>query len=419
MGWFRSGRSEEDGWKFDVVGLLTVLGESSIKRHVRTISASSISILPRLLPAPQSILKAERPSRLPSVKDVTVVGVYSGNHLKELNFFADVIHDINSLEPKEFRVYEISYAENDNASKAERGRRRRRAWATWGWLRDKKWLRWFGGNSCEEDDKSIDVPIKPFCWLNFVSLFSMIVTIGLWVGAFVVHDGIAVISIATMSISTSLACIAGSWYPVLEKRPTDAEVPPGDMVIVTRPGAFVVVHCSEEIARELYGGTETCQYMLRDLPHQIVLGGSTMLFMASVLLFSNCSWTMQTALSVAYLVLNILYWAVPLYFRKKDDIWDMSRYHVEYQSIIPKDKDDKKSYTQTLWSAIHTTKETDWVRNGKLAPSGEAWEQWLKEAQDNCANGNWDAVGAKDRLMNPAGARLPASPKSNGRICTV
>lgn len=109
QGWFPSGRNINLGWHFDIVGLLAVIGESSVEDHVQIITASNLSYIPRLIPAPQTFLKTERPKRLPHVPNVKVVGVLSGTTVEELNYFANAIHEVEELEDFEFREYRIDY----------------------------------------------------------------------------------------------------------------------------------------------------------------------------------------------------------------------------------------------------------------------------------------------------------------------
>ena len=392
MGWFPTSRDEDDGWRFDIVSLLAVIGESTIERHVQVITASPFAFFPRLSPAPQTVLKTDRPSRLPSIKDVVIVGVHSGTHLTELNFFADVIHEINQLQPYDFRVFDIKHRHapaavsiaSNNSNDLEKQPNDRADTTT--------------TTAAEPPDEVIHVPLKRACALNLVIIASVIMTAGLFAWAGSIGDGVAMIAIATMSLSTSLACLSSSWKPVLSARPTSAEVPPGDIVISTRNRAMVVVHCTEEITRELYSGTENCRYRLSDRPHRALLGTSTVLLMASVVLFSNCRWTMQTAIGVSYMILNILYWAVPLLMDRRDT-WDMSRYEVKQRGPVFPPSRKKPSLTQTLWYAIQETGRTEWVRTGNLAPTSPWWDRWLEEALKNCEDVAWDPVEAKDRWM--------------------
>lgn len=140
-----------------------------------------------------------------------------------------------------------------------------------------------------------------------------------------------------MSVSTSLACLSTQWHPQLSHRSTNAEVPPGDVVIKTSGAAFVVVHCAEEI---LYGGTETCHYVTY---HKgLVAGTGTILLMISVVLLGNCQWTMQAAIGSAYIILNLLYWGVPLIAPQRTS-WNMRRYKVD------KRKKQEESWQQHIY----------------------------------------------------------------------
>ena len=62
--WFPVGKGGENGWRLDIVSLLAVIGESSMESHSQTLTSSWTCILPRIIPAPQALLKATRPSRL-------------------------------------------------------------------------------------------------------------------------------------------------------------------------------------------------------------------------------------------------------------------------------------------------------------------------------------------------------------------
>ncbi|KAL5357778.1 hypothetical protein BJX96DRAFT_182319 [Aspergillus floccosus] len=355
MAWFPTTlESGEQSWKFDIVSLLAVIGGSTIEKHKQAITASHLGTLPRLLPAPDTLLDTDRPLRLPSVKDVTVVGVYSGTHTTELNFFANVIHDVESLQPFEFRSYRIKYS-NEDVEKTE-----------------------------DAAKKEIHVPVRTMSTLNGVTVLSILMTIGLFIWAGVIHDGVALIGLACMSLSTSAACLSGQWRPKLSKRPPGGEVPPGDM---------------EEITRELYGGMEVCQYVYTGRRHQLLLASSTVLLMASIIFFSNCGRTMQIAVGVAYIILNILYWAMAL-LTPTQHTWDMSRYKVEETTERPEDQ--PTNYTQVLWYAIRETQAIDWVRRGGMAPSTVHWDGWLDEAKAHCQDSSWDSVAAKDRWMSRA-----------------
>ncbi|PLN79665.1 hypothetical protein BDW42DRAFT_186601 [Aspergillus taichungensis] len=396
MSWFPLTRDDDNGWRFDIVSLLAVIGESTIERHVQVITASPFAFFPRLSPAPQTVLKTDRPSRLPSIKDVVIVGVHSGTYLTELNFFADVIHEINQLRPYDFRVFHIKHRHAPAVSIPDRNDLEKQP--------NEHADTTTTTATAEPPDEVIHVPFKRPCAIDFVIIASVIITAGLFVWAGSIGDGVAMIAIATMSLSTSLACLSSSWQPVLSARPTSAEVPNGDIVISTRNRAMVVVHCTEEITRELYCGTEDCRYRLSDRPHRALLGISTVLLMVGVVLFSNCRWMMQTAIGVSYMILNILYWAVPLLMDRRD-VWDMSRYVIEQRGPMFPPSRNKPSLTQTLWYAIQETRRTEWARTSNVAPVSQWWDRWLEEALKNCRDITWDPVEAKDVLMAMAKKR--------------
>jgi hypothetical protein len=72
--WFPVVRNNEAGWRLDIVSLLAVIGESSIESHSQALTSSWTCVLPRIIPAPQVLLKPSRPTRMP-VTNAVVVGV--------------------------------------------------------------------------------------------------------------------------------------------------------------------------------------------------------------------------------------------------------------------------------------------------------------------------------------------------------
>ncbi|KAI9767679.1 MAG: hypothetical protein M1840_005551 [Geoglossum simile] len=433
MGWFPTARDTSgNGWRFDIVGLLAVIGESTIANHAQAITASSLSRYPRLIPAPQTLLKTKRPTRLPSTKDVVVMGVYSGTHLEELNYFADVIHDIGSLKDYEFRVCDIEYSK---PASREEGLARKQKNPLFGKSAEAHELevRAQGSSGDEEQgatpgtdgDELVKLRMNRFCALNLLTVCSILMTLGLLGWAVRIKDGVACVALTSISISASLACYASQWRPELSQRPSKTEVPCGDVVIKTRGAAFVVVHCTEEITRELYAGTEKCNYQVGEDWYKVLVGMGTVLLMVAVVLLGNCKWTMQAAIGAAYIILNGLYWGISL--AAKQTIWDMKRYKVKHRfetrgklrNAHVTEGDTRASFTRTLWYAIQETKEVGWVLDGDLAPRSAAWREWLAMAKENCDNAKWDAVGAKDELMREAAqAARRASAQDAGQTDT-
>jgi hypothetical protein len=76
--------------QMDIVGFLAVLGEGSVLANAQVASLSWLVYLPRLMPAPQALL---RPTRLGSLNphDGITSAVYSGNHRRHINHAGNVL----------------------------------------------------------------------------------------------------------------------------------------------------------------------------------------------------------------------------------------------------------------------------------------------------------------------------------------
>ncbi|KAE8317339.1 hypothetical protein BDV41DRAFT_561565 [Aspergillus transmontanensis] len=367
MGWFPTKLdSEESKWHFDILILLAVIGSSATQKHMPAITASAFGLFPRLLPAPETLLDTSRLYRLPSAQNVDVVGVHSGTVLTELNYFANLLHKIEDVKPFEFRCYEIDYNYVDDEEKAEPRKLR----------------------------------IKTTSFLNVVTILSIFMSVGLLVFAGVIHDGVALVGVGTMALSTSAASLSAWWspeLPELRKRSVGTKLPAPDVVIRTRGEGFIVVRANEKVIRELYTGMDSCKYNLSDKARQAFLAMSTLLLMTSVIMFSNSTEKMQIAVGAAYFILNILYWGLALLV-EPNDVWDTSRYKIDPEKT--QKPTFAKSYTEVLWLAILETKSIDWVRRANIAPKTEAWDKWLQEAGENAQkNEDWPAERRKNEII--------------------
>jgi len=77
-------------FQLDIVGFLAVLGEGSILSTSQISALSWLFYLPRLIPAPQALLRTVRPTALPS-EVATVIAVHSGNIKEHLPHVAGVL----------------------------------------------------------------------------------------------------------------------------------------------------------------------------------------------------------------------------------------------------------------------------------------------------------------------------------------
>jgi hypothetical protein len=299
------------------------------------------------------------------------MGVFSGGRLDELNFYADLIHPIESLRPFEFREYEIT--RTPEVGHIESGR--------------------------------MDLPavfVRFFAPINIINIISSVATLLFIMWACLIHDAIAAMALALMALTSFLVGWALWWDPLAMKVSGAYHVPVGDVVIRTREGAFLVIHCSKDIAREIYfRATDEAQYRVSDTISKALVGLGTLTFMAGVVLLGNSSWTMQVVIGVAYLILNGAYWVAAILPQRWT--WDLSHYKVVRRHAHRDSQDGvNPNYTRTLWYAIRATREIRWVTITGAVPPTDTWRTWLGLAYEHLDNPDWDAIGEIDILMSRA-----------------
>ncbi|KAK3995892.1 hypothetical protein QBC44DRAFT_305081 [Cladorrhinum sp. PSN332] len=482
LGWFPWGTQDLPGWRFDVITLLAIIGESAIQEHVQTITASTLCLLPRIIPAPQALLRPQRPPRLPEV-DAKMVGVYSGVVLDTVGFFANIIHPLHEMKPFEFKVLEIKHKELEGQVSFG-GRKKAPWWKFWARKTSKATIMTSSsieddaqtsvervspeedqaastnnhthkrkpsfqvdlerGASCSKEDHPVgppkrapttvekitdiitnptmvksderySVPPAVYSPTHVLSVFSCLLTVCIIAAARYWEDGTAILAIALISFASSIVCYASWWQPMLMQRRKGNKVPKGDVVIRTREGAFIVIRCTEEVARELYSGTVECQYVSHKF-HRAYMGLGMVLLMVSIVLLGNCGWNSQAFIGGSYILLNGLYWVMgllpPKYF------WDLSRYEVQTKTPTDAEKahEEDPSFTRTMWFAVRETRHGAWVERSGAMPRTDEWKQWLNEAvMKSCEPGGhgWDAVARKDKIMEDAlKQRSPAAASS-------
>lgn len=232
---------------------------------------------------------------------------------------------------------------------------------------------------------------------------------GILVWAILLGDGPAVVAIILVSAASSLHSAASFWQTSITKLSRLGAHIQGDLVLKTREGAFIVVHCTDQVARLLYKSPLACDYVAGGTAFQILISVGTLLLMVGIVVMSNCSWTMQVALGASYLALNAIYMvcaltpAVSQYWH-----WDLSMFDI---AVMQRNFCD--NYTEALWGAIRATRETDWVVRGRHIPQTPNWNRWLDEAKRHYMDDDWDATEAKDRYMGQAshefGKTVPTS----------
>ncbi|KAI1326542.1 hypothetical protein F5Y16DRAFT_374499 [Xylariaceae sp. FL0255] len=490
--WFSSngidkyGHNEQgpSGWRLDVVTLLAVIGESSIADQVQTITASVLCLLPRIIPAPQALLKPSRPQRLPETT-ARMVGVHSGVVLDSVGFFANIIHPLDELPAFSFKVLEIKHRDRNNAGgfevrqsvatngntgflnklrrsntrpnrtntslsqarsirgpppdafdpeegpeegpDGERARKERPGGVEFADPDDdapkqgiarrptmKEKMQDFVANPTLANMAARPaIPAKLYSPIHILEVFSAVLTFSIIAYAVTQKDGTAVIAVFLVSMASSISGFASWWRPILMNRSHTNKVPAGDVLIRTREGAFLLVKCTEEVARELYSGTEECEYRVTGQAYRVLMGLGTFVLMVAVVLLGNCKWNTQIFIGAGYVVLNAAYWALSLLPRHL--FWDLSRY--DWRDVTPAEalnadkttdpndpREGVKSFTRTLWYAIRETRKVAWIKRSGAAPNTPQWNLWLAEAE-NAANSetkNWPAVARKDEIMKMA-----------------
>lgn len=384
MSWFSTERAGREGWRLDIVSLLAVIGEGAMESHVQPMTSSWTCILPRIIPAPRVLLKSNRPTRMPEFP-AAIAGVWNGTSVGTLNFFPNIIHPIDELPAFAFRVLEIRHKDKSpqvtRRSSPEKEmignvveNDEMEAQHTVGMRRSESTLKHIQRVVTETLFKPRPhIPTQSLSPLNLLSVISCLLTIGLLILATIMKDGTACLALITISLSSSIVGYASWWSPILKRRPFQGYVPDGDLAIRTREGAFIIVKCNENVARELYTGTEECHYYVGPKLYRILVGFGIFLLMISVVLLGNCDFPMQAAIGGSYMVLNGALWLISLLH--KDWFWDLGLYVV--RDVTPsdalhadvtltgiggdRDREKVASFTRTLWYAIRETKEVGWV----------------------------------------------------------
>ncbi|MBE3047581.1 hypothetical protein IMZ48_34725, partial [Candidatus Bathyarchaeota archaeon] len=344
--------------------------------------------MPRILPAPQAFLKASRPQRMPETNAV-VTGVESGIVLESISFFANTLVPMDDLPAYAFKVLEIKHSDR-TLSRSSNGAATTSATSTsqagllgrlkalfvgddparrtadvemvpgepnaaapdiegsvmTGNLRRRNTLRQQVENTLVSGgrNKRPAIPAKLMSPLHMLTLSSSLISLVILVCAVIWHDGTAILSISLISLASSITSFASWWEPrLMSVEGTDTrKLPPGDIMIRTREGAFLYIRCKEEVTRELFAGTEQCKYRVNGGLYNFLMASGTVILMLAIVLLGNCKWNSQVFIGAAYIVLNGLYWGLGMVPKKY--FWDLSRYEV--RDVTPHDAMDADKRTK-------------------------------------------------------------------------
>ncbi|KAJ4290452.1 hypothetical protein N0V90_010668 [Kalmusia sp. IMI 367209] len=330
--------------QLDIVGFLAILGEGSVLANAQVSTLSRWIFLPRLIPAPQALMRPTRPTVLEPVPG-HISGIYSGNYRDSINHIGNIVCDANNLPAHSVRVVRIKRT----------------------------------GKSPLKS-KTI-APLTVVLLLGFVLSCALL---GLSISR---QDGMSLVATVLLSCLSSLIGYGNKWRLKLpERKVKDGKVPRGDVVIRYPKGSFLIVRCGEDVARELYFAPETIQYLLQHGPaYRILSLVGTIMLMGGVICLANAQIESQIAWAGSYMLLGSSYWIVAALPGKLH--WDYSCYEVRNECLTDSNMTAKGypsenlTFTQALWKAIVISKHTEWVLRSNACPDTPAWRQWLTFAQ--------------------------------------
>ncbi|KAF2087862.1 hypothetical protein K490DRAFT_65141 [Saccharata proteae CBS 121410] len=333
-----------NGLQLDIVGFLAILGEGSVLANAQVSTLSKWIFLPRLLPAPQALLRPTRPSKLEPTPG-RVTGVVSGNDRDYLNHIGHIVLDADSMKEFDVRVVKV-----------------------------------------KRNDAVVPVKARTLSYLTINAVLGCAFSTAILILSIIWRDGMALIACLSLSSLSTIIGLGNKWTLRLPKRrTTNGSVPRGDVVIRYPKGSFLIVQCDEDVAREIFFAPENIEYLISHQPvYRILSLVGSMLLMAGVITLANAQVKSQTCFAAAYMILNATYWIVAAFPAKVH--WNTEAFIVEKRRFSTSDEDDKNhtdhnsSFTKALWKVIVATKSTGWVRRGDAAPDTEVWKAWLCDA---------------------------------------
>lgn len=413
MSWFPSTIQNLTTWRFQVVPILILFSEAATRQHMQIMTGSRLCLLPRIISGSQSLI-SNRPASLVGIPAM-VIGVSSGIKISTLNYFANIIHPIDNLPPFSFWVYTIEFAEQ----RIKRSLRQT--------ISDIELdaLDYPEGNQSDQQNRRLrwrptldhrleyghkKIPTQTWSSMQILTIISGLMSIGILILSIVIKDGVGCLTVSLLSLTATVAGYGSLWSPQLRRLSYARHAPAGDVVIRTRSGAFIVVHCNEAVSRSLYTGTEDCIYSCDQRSLKILRLGSTYLFLASLVLLSNCKWQTQLAFGCAWILSAVMSWAIAFFPLRH--FWNLSSvynvvplYPVQSGNAhMPKPElrptEVLPSYTRTLWYAIRETRSIEWVLPSGAVHYTPEWRYWLQQALEHVDDIDWPAHAEKERIVD-------------------
>ena len=318
---------------------LAILGESAVAKASEVSSLTHAGFLPRLLPAPQALLRVVRQDRLRTTP-AKVIGIHSGNFCDSLGLIPRLMLDPAHADSDKHFVQSL------RITKAE--------------------------------GRTPLVQAAKFRYMTFLAITSFLGWVGLLAYAIILRDGMAVLALVLLGLVSSTTHIL--LYHKIELPPWNptrpfGDLPKSDLVIQHPKGAFQIIECEEEIARRIFLHPETCDYWIKDERiYRLLAMPATLALMVGAICLSNAKSELQLYFACALVSLNAAHWFVAA--QKEEVHWDWSSIKVEETK-----RSNSNNYLNSLWEVIYSTGSTRWVKAAKIAPDNQAWDEWIIEAQ--------------------------------------
>ncbi|KAL8952762.1 MAG: hypothetical protein Q9222_001347 [Ikaeria aurantiellina] len=244
-----------------------------------------------------------------------------------------------------------------------------------------------------------DVQATPLGPVNMLSVLGFILSaalLGLAIGR---NDGFGLVAVLALSSLSTFIGIGNRWKLQLKKRLSTRKVPPSDVVINYPNGAFLIIKCTEEVAREFYWHPEECIYTVSPRMYRIISLFGTLILMFGVICLGNATIDLQLGFAASYIILNAAYWVVAALPARWN--WDLSHYSIK--TIDYDGGEENTQFTAALWKAIAITQSVHWVKIGSIAPISKGWDEWIREAEEMVKNGKagWHQHNSQEDILIP------------------
>lgn len=270
-----------------------------------------------------------------------------------------------------------------------------------------------GKKGKEEPNKRLGPKMKTWGPLTAVACLGCAIAIINLVLAIVHNDGMALLATIFLSILSTVVGIGTKSSLILRERSEKVDVPPGDVVIEQPNGAFLVVRCHEDVARQLYFAPEDIKYNIESSRvYRFLSLSGTLLLMGGVITLANSKTELQLSFAASYMVMNAAYWIVAAL--PAGSHWDLTIFLVTEHRVKDNDgnvsgplkkekllqriyrsfgnlrfttwahdeegtRQPKSNFTEALWKACFISGSTKWARLSHAAPETETWDKWLAE----------------------------------------